>query len=182
MWGKIVEASVDPHKSLPYAPYLMHIIEQVVGHSFYPDTPHRSYGVRNLNPQRIRGAAADTPAPAASSPGGAPSSPPRRSSSGRREHDGPIKFALKKFFSYFCYKAERVDRRLRRLEESLNLPPVSPLRRFPDPFDEFDAVHGGAPSTAAGDEDLGGSTGYDTGFAYEDIFGGGAGGSGYVPA
>ena len=88
---------------------------------------------------------------------------------------------MKKFFSYFCYKAERDDRRLRRLEESINLPPVSPLHRFPDPFDEFDAVHGGAPSTAAGDEDLGGSTGYDAGFAYEDIFGGGAGGSGYVP-
>lgn len=50
MWGRIEQTAVDPHKSLPYAPYLMHIIEQVVGASFSKDVVHRPYSVRHLAP------------------------------------------------------------------------------------------------------------------------------------
>jgi hypothetical protein len=35
MWRKIEQAANDPHKSVPYAPYLMYIVEQVVGRSFH---------------------------------------------------------------------------------------------------------------------------------------------------
>jgi hypothetical protein len=151
MWYKIEEAANDPHKSLPYARYLMHIIEQVVGYYFY-DCNHPPYNVRNLGPHlRSRGTPSAppsaNPAGADASHGGAPSSPPCSTSERRDRDGGAVKFALRKFFSYFCYKAERDDRRLRRLEEQANITPPSPLRPFADPFDEYESIYGAAPST-----------------------------------
>jgi hypothetical protein len=152
MWFKIEEAAIDPHKSLPYAPYLMQIIEQVVGHSFSLDCTHPSYSVRNLGPHLrstsgVRGAGTAAPSvdpadAASASPSGAPSSPPRSSSKRRGNGGGAIKYALQKFFAYFCYKAERDDHRLRRLEQQANIDPPSPLRLFLDPFNEYDALYG----------------------------------------
>jgi hypothetical protein len=156
MWYKIEEAANDPHKSLPYAPYLMHIIEQVVGYCFSYDCNHPPYNVRNLGPHlRSRGTLTATPSadPAGagtSHSGGAPSSPPRASSEGRDRDGGAVKYALRKFFSYFCYKAERDDRRLCRLEEQANISPPSPLRPFTDLFDEYESLYGAAPPATGG--------------------------------
>jgi hypothetical protein len=151
MWYKIEEAANDPHKSLSYAPYLMHIIEQVVGCCFSYDCNHPPSNVRNLGPHlRSRGTPTTTPLadPAGagtSHSGGAPSSPPRSSLEGRDHDGGAVKYALRKFFSYFYYKAERDDRRLCRLEEQANITPPSPLRLFADPFDEYESLYGAAP-------------------------------------
>jgi hypothetical protein len=63
-----------------------------------------------------------------------------------KDHDGgAVKCALRKFFSYFCYKAERDDRHLCCLEEQANITPPSPLRLFADPFDEYESLYGAAP-------------------------------------
>ena len=48
MWNKIVDASVDPHKYLPYAPYLMHIIEQVTGMQFSHPCVHAPVRAKHL--------------------------------------------------------------------------------------------------------------------------------------
>jgi hypothetical protein len=71
MWSKIADVAVDSHKSLPYAPYLMYIIEQVVGYEFSHDTKHASYTPKLLAPRTPKDAPASTsapPPPAADSP------------------------------------------------------------------------------------------------------------------
>jgi hypothetical protein len=61
MWRKIEQAANDPHKSLPYAPFLMYIIEQVVGRSFHHNAVHKSYSVRHLGLKGIGGTSAPSP-------------------------------------------------------------------------------------------------------------------------
>jgi hypothetical protein len=51
MWRKIERAANDPHKSLPYASFLMYIIEQVVGRSFHHNAVHKSYSVHHVGPK-----------------------------------------------------------------------------------------------------------------------------------
>lgn len=160
MWTKIAEASVNPHKSLPYAPYIMHIIEQVVGHRFYHDCPHSLYSVRHLGPPGgppALPACGDAPASGNALASGGTSSPPRSSSErrgcGGGHHSrggGAIKFALRKLHEFLCYKAERDDRRLTRLEQQYNIEPPSPLREFRDPFDEYAEVCAAAGAEEAG--------------------------------
>ena len=48
MWNKIADASVDPNKYLPYAPYLMHIIEQVTGMQFSHPCIHAPVRAKHL--------------------------------------------------------------------------------------------------------------------------------------
>ena len=139
--NKIVFASMDTHRSLPYSPYIMHIIENVVGYGFYHDCVHEPYSVRHVGPRgdvAISGvdssaAAIEAPSRAAPSIGGA--APPR---SGRRgSEEGLVKYTLCKLCAAFCYNTERVDRRIARLEENAGIDPPSPLRPFPNPVDEW---------------------------------------------
>jgi hypothetical protein len=124
MWHKIEQAANDPHKSLPYAPFLMYIIEQVVGCSFHHNAVHKSYSVRHLGPKGIAGGSAPSPTrgPATRTSfrgayrGGATTAPTRSSSERRRHGGGVIKYALGKLWEAFCYKAENDDRRLRHIE------------------------------------------------------------------
>ena len=41
IWNKIHDASEDPMRHLPYAPYLMHVIEQLSGIQFPIDSNHK---------------------------------------------------------------------------------------------------------------------------------------------
>jgi hypothetical protein len=127
MWHKIEQAANDPHKSLPYAPFLIYIIEQVVGHSFHHNAVHKSYSVRHLGPKGIAGGSAPSPTRGPTTRtstrgayrGGAANAPPHSSSEHRRHGGGVIKYALGKLWDAFCYKAEKDDRRLRRIEQHL---------------------------------------------------------------
>jgi hypothetical protein len=139
MWRKIEQAANDPHKSVPYAPYLMYIIEQVVGRSFHHNTVHKSYSVRHLGPRGIGGGSVPSPTRGPTTRtssrgayrGGTAPAPTRSSSERRRRGGGVIKYALGKLWEAFCYKTEKDDRRLRRIEQHLQIdPPESPLREF----------------------------------------------------
>jgi hypothetical protein len=161
MWRKIEQAANDTHKSLSYAPFLMYIIEQVVGRSFHHNAVHKSYSVRHLGPKGIGGSSAPSPthgpATRASSRGayrgGANTAPTHSSSKHRRRGGGVIKYVLGKLWEAFCYKAEKDDRRLRRIEQHLQIdPPESPLREFQDPFAEYNELYG-APATGLSEED-----------------------------
>ena len=47
IWYKIHDASEDPVKHLPYAPYIMHIIEHVSGICFPYDSEHKVLKISN---------------------------------------------------------------------------------------------------------------------------------------
>ena len=47
IWNKIHDASEDPMRHLPYAPYLMHVIEQVSGIRFPIDSNHKLLKISN---------------------------------------------------------------------------------------------------------------------------------------
>ena len=47
IWNKIHDASEDPVKHLPYAPYIMHIIEHVSGIRFPYDSEHKLLKISN---------------------------------------------------------------------------------------------------------------------------------------
>ena len=47
IWDKIFQASEDTVKHFPYAPYIMHIIEQVSGLKFPTDAPHTVLKISN---------------------------------------------------------------------------------------------------------------------------------------
>jgi hypothetical protein len=47
IWNKIHDTSEDPMKSLPYAPYIMHVIEQVSGIRFPTDAQHKLLKLAN---------------------------------------------------------------------------------------------------------------------------------------
>jgi hypothetical protein len=149
MWTKIYIAVRDPKVHYPYAPYIMHIIEQVTGKEFLKDVKHKPLRIRNpyspaAKAEFEKGAMSSAAPSASVTLGGhrscgpsvaaaAPSVDPR-SSSAHRGHGGSIKYAFSKFFEAFCYKMKRDDHRLQRIEQKLNIDPPSPLREFRDPF------------------------------------------------
>ena len=47
IWNKIHDATKDPVKHLPYAPYIMHVIEQVSSIRFPIDTQHNLLKISN---------------------------------------------------------------------------------------------------------------------------------------
>ena len=47
IWNKIHDATEDPMRHLPYAPYIMHVIEQVFGIRFPIDTQHNLLKISN---------------------------------------------------------------------------------------------------------------------------------------
>ena len=48
IWIKIFDASEDVVKHYPYAPYIMHIIEHVLGIHFPIDNPHKKLRLSNM--------------------------------------------------------------------------------------------------------------------------------------
>jgi hypothetical protein len=151
MWCKIEQAANDPHKSLPYAPFLMYIIEQVVGRSFHHNAVHKSYFMRHLGLKGICGGSAPSPTRGLATHtssrgayrGGAATAPTCSSSERHRRGGGVIKYALGKLWEAFYYKAKKDDHRLRRIEQHLQIdPPKSPLREFWDPFAEYNELYG----------------------------------------
>jgi hypothetical protein len=160
MWRKIEQVANDPHNSLPYALFLMYIIGQVVGHSFHHNVVHKSYSVCRLGQKGIAGGSAPSPThgPATHTSssgayhGGATTAPTRSSSKHRQRGGGVIKYALGKLWEAFCYKAEKDDRRLRHIEQHLQIdPPESPLHEFWDPFVEYNELYG-APISRLSEE------------------------------
>jgi hypothetical protein len=158
IWRNIQEVSLDPHKSLPYALYLMYIIEQVTGFSFAYDTNHLNWRIRNLGPHFGKGKGKATEASgsgaacASDDEGGdattedapSPATGPRCGCGSSHGHGagGATRHALRQFFSYFCYTQKNTDKHHHRLKELANLPPSSPLHEFLDPYVEYDARHG----------------------------------------
>jgi hypothetical protein len=164
LWHHIDEVSLTSTQSFPYAPYLMYIIEQVTGFDFPCDMKHPDWNVRRLQAQSNKGKGKATEA----SDSGAgqvdedalaeveeddvpPVDPSAGASVGRgRGHGrgrgrGPMdatRHALQRFMSYFCYCQAKQDKRMRRLEEKVGLPPASPLRSFVDPYVEYDNLSG----------------------------------------
>ena len=47
IWNKIHDATEDPMRHLPYAPYIMHVIEQVSSIWFPIDTQHKLLKISN---------------------------------------------------------------------------------------------------------------------------------------
>ena len=47
IWNKIHDATEDPMRHLPYAPYIMHVIEQVSGIQFPTDSQHKLLKISN---------------------------------------------------------------------------------------------------------------------------------------
>ena len=45
MWQEIQVAMDDARKGLPYAPYLMFVIERVTGYQFFKDGLHEQYNI-----------------------------------------------------------------------------------------------------------------------------------------
>jgi hypothetical protein len=122
IWRNIQEVSLDPHKSLPYDPYLMYIIEQVSGFSFAYDTNHPDWRIRNLGPHFGKGKDKATEASGSGAVGAsddeggdavvaedAPSPAARRGrgSGHGRGAGGATRHALRWFFSYLCYTQKK---------------------------------------------------------------------------
>jgi len=80
MWNKIVDGSVDPHKYLPYAPYLMQIMEQVTGVQFSHSCVHAPVRAKHL---------------------GAPHAPPL-SPAGDALPAGDVVSAIKPYCGFWC--------------------------------------------------------------------------------
>ena len=137
IWNKIHDATEDPVKHLPYAPYIMHIIEQVSGIRFPYDSQHRLLKISNKtsivaarelkeqagaaqakgkgpSASRSRRGAATTAAAAARSSSDEPLS---SSSSGKKPNK--FKFLMTYMFGQCCASAQRehdMQERLYRLE------------------------------------------------------------------
>ena len=136
IWNKIHDASEDPVKHLPYAPYIMHVIEQVFGIRFPYDTQQKLLKISNktsiITARELREKAdaaqgkgkgvygsrsrcgASTPAVAARSSSAEPLS---SSSSGKKPNK--FKFLMTYMFGQCCASAQRehdMQERLYRLE------------------------------------------------------------------
>src|SRR5438105_706964 len=67
LWKQIIEAENDSRKGLPYAPYLMFIIEKVSGLTFKNDVQHTMLKITRLSPPGSS-ARARSPTPPSPSP------------------------------------------------------------------------------------------------------------------
>jgi hypothetical protein len=161
LWDKIFQASEDVVKHYPHAPYIMHIIEHVLGIHFPTNAPHKALKLSNklfLQAKREleeaakgkgkvkgKGALGST----------SHSSPPRGSRSRCAHSEEPVsssfdgktpskfKFFMEYMFGACCVSAERVQEmlvRMHRIEQKLDihsslLHALEPLR---DPFEFYD--------------------------------------------
>jgi hypothetical protein len=164
IWNKIHDTSEDPVKGLPYAPYLMHIIEQVSGIRFPSDgSNHKLLKISNklsitaakelkqaadVARGKGKGASSSRSHRAATSPSAAPSrstsaEPLSSSSSGKSKKPSKFKFLMNYMFGQCCASAQRehdIQERLYRMEQRAGIvssppPPFVPPR---DPMQLYD--------------------------------------------
>jgi len=136
IWNKIHDAIEDPEKHLPYAPYIMHVIEQVSGIWFPTDIHHNLLKISNKTSiiaakeprnkadaarAKGKGASGSRSCHGASPPAAARSSsakPLSSSSSGKKPNK--FKFLMTYMFGQCCASAQRehdMQERLYHLEQ-----------------------------------------------------------------
>jgi hypothetical protein len=144
IWNELRRAMNDPMKHLPYAPYLMYMIERVTNVRYPKDVVHeplrhlRDRAKRPPKGRKYVGSSSAAPShddlPAARS-----SSPPPR-----RHRGSMIKRVLKSIFSMCKTIATETNENRRdiiEIKSQLGLPtdPYRELPEFDDPFTEWDA-------------------------------------------
>jgi hypothetical protein len=163
IWNKIHDTSEDPVKSLPYAPYIMHVIEQVSGIWFPTDAQHKLLKLANkmsvsaarelkraveTAKGRGKGVSTSHSCCGGASPSGAPShstsvEPLTSSSSGKSKKPSKFKFLMNYMFGQCCASAQRehdMQERLYHMEHRASIvssppPPYVPPR---DPMQLYD--------------------------------------------
>jgi hypothetical protein len=154
IWNRIHDASEDSVKNLPYAPYIMHVIQQVSGIRFPTDgSNHKVLRLANrvsIHAARALKARGADPPPRRGGPSSAHSrraapSPPAVSrstssqpltSSGKGKKPSKFKFLMTYLFGQCCASAQRqhdIQERLYRLEQQAGVvssppPPFVPPR------------------------------------------------------
>ena len=159
IWNKIHDAAEDPVKHLPYAPYIMHVIEQVSSIRFPSDTQHNLLKIshktsiiaaRELREKgdaakaKRKGVSGSRSCRGASPPAAAARSssakPLSSSSSGKKP--SKFKFLMTYMFGQCCASAQRehdMQERLYRLEQHTGIvssppppfvPPCYPLALY----------------------------------------------------
>jgi hypothetical protein len=143
IWNELRRAMNDPMKYLPYAPYLMYMIERVTNVRYPKDVVHEPF--RHLRdrakkaPKAHKYVGSSSAAPRHDDMPAAPS-PPRPS---RRHCGSLIKRVLKSIFSMCKTMATKTNENRRDIIEikyHLGLPtdPYRELPTFDDPFAEWD--------------------------------------------
>jgi hypothetical protein len=127
IWNKIHDTSEDLVKSLPYAPYIMHVIEQVLGIRFPTDAQHKLLKLTNkmsisyardlkreaeIAQGRGKGVSTSRSCRGGASPSAAPSrstsaKPLTSSSSGKSKKPSKFKFLMNYMFGQCCASAQR---------------------------------------------------------------------------
>jgi hypothetical protein len=129
MWVTLSEALDDGRRHLPYAPYLMFVIERVTGRRHTRETPHNTYILEKLAPfaatrapgERMHGASASTARDVPESS--------RARSQRKKGISKTVKDFLKGIFTMCQYSADTAYQarlELREHRESSGLPPLPP--------------------------------------------------------
>ena len=122
IWNKIHDATEDPVRHLPFAPYIMHVIEQVSGLRFPTDSQHKLLKISNntsITAARVLKKKADAARGKCKGPSGsrsrhgasqpaashASSAEPLSSSSGKKP--SKFKFLMTYRFGQCCASAQR---------------------------------------------------------------------------
>ena len=118
IWDWITQASEDVVRHFPYAPYIMHIIEQVSGIKFPTDARHTILKISNtMSPKakdelkkakgaRASGSTSRASPPHASRSRRATSEEPASSSSSSNKSPSKFKFFMKYMFGACCASAK----------------------------------------------------------------------------
>jgi len=133
MWQEIRVAVDDARKGLPYAPYLMFVIERVTGIRFVKDRLHEQYKIEKARHAK----ASETIA--------SPSDVPKSSRSGRKKMNKMVQW-IKAILTTCTYAArttyeDRLENREANQEarERVGLPPL-PLVESPSRFDDLPSL------------------------------------------
>jgi hypothetical protein len=153
IWNEFRRTINDPHKFLPFAPYLMYMIERVTKVTFPKDCKHVALHLRPRSSDAPH--APPLHAGAARNPrfDPAPSYSGASSSSRHGHHDSFIKRALKSIFCMCKTATQEINENHRdiiEIKSHLGLPtdPYHELPEFDDPFAEWDAADEAAITAA----------------------------------
>ena len=149
MWNELRRVMIDPDKHLPYAPYIMYMIERVTKITFPKDHKHEPLHLRPRSgdapppPPRHAGATRISRPDTGSSSSAAPSYSgiPRRD-----RNDSFIKRALRSIFCISKTIASEVNENRRDIQAikahmSLPVDAHDELLTFDDPFAEWDIAN-----------------------------------------
>ena len=117
MWQEIRVAMDDARKGLPYAPYLMFVIERVTGYQFVKNGLHEQYKIEKARHAKTSETIAS------------PSDVPESSRSGTKKRKNKMVQWIKALFGKCTYAAERAyetQLEQREMRASANLPPLPP--------------------------------------------------------